>query len=126
MEEIIDIKSIKEEFESNFVFNENIKAAMNSKELMKFEYLEYKKSFGTTLIPQTNGLYKKVYLIDTCNFLAGLDTLEMPQDLLIIQVYPDTTSFDRIDRDIKNTLETQISLIGGTMGLFTGPSVQPI
>ena len=32
----------------------------------------------------------------------------------------DTATFDEISRDVKNTVETQISVIGGTMGLFTG------
>ena len=38
----------------------------------------------------------------------------------MIQVFPDTTSFDLIDRDTKNTMETQLAVIGGTMGLLTG------
>ena len=42
------------------------------------------------------------------------------QELLIVQIYPDTTSFDRIERDTKNTMETQLALVGGTMGLLTG------
>ena len=42
------------------------------------------------------------------------------RDLTIIQVFPDTTSFDLIDRDTKNTMETQLAVIGGTMGLLTG------
>ena len=43
------------------------------------------------------------------------------RDLTMIQVFPDTTSFDLIDRDtIKNTMETQLTVIGGTMGLLTG------
>ena len=32
----------------------------------------------------------------------------------------DTVTFGEISRDVKNTVETQISVIGGTMGLFTG------
>ena len=35
----------------------------------------------------------------------------------------DTATFDRVDRDIKNTPETQIALLGGTFGLFTGFSI---
>jgi hypothetical protein len=37
-----------------------------------------------------------------------------------VQIYFSTATFDEIKSDIKNTLETQISVIGGTMGLFTG------
>ena len=40
--------------------------------------------------------------------------------LMQVQIYPDTSSFDRIDRDTRNTLETQLAVIGGTMGLLTG------
>ena len=38
----------------------------------------------------------------------------------LVQIYFDTATFDEISRDVKNTMETQISVIGGTMGLFTG------
>ena len=44
------------------------------------------------------------------------------EPLQLVQIYFDTATFDRIDRDVKNTLETQISVIGGTMGLLTGYS----
>ena len=41
----------------------------------------------------------------------------------MIRIYFDTATFDLIEKDTKNTLETQISVIGGTMGLFTGFSI---
>ena len=40
--------------------------------------------------------------------------------LQLVQIYFNTATYDEIGRGIKNTLETQISVIGGTMGLFTG------
>ena len=40
--------------------------------------------------------------------------------LQLVQIYFETATFDEISRDVKNTIETQISVIGGTMGLFTG------
>ena len=40
--------------------------------------------------------------------------------LQLVQIYFNTATFDEISRDVKNTVETQISVIGGTMGLFTG------
>ena len=52
------------------------------------------------------------------SIFIGWSTIQ--QDLLIVQIYPDTTSFDQIDRDTKNSLETQLALVGGTMGLLTG------
>ena len=45
---------------------------------------------------------------------------EQPYEpLQLVQIYFDTATFDEISRDVKNTVETQISVIGGTMGLFT-------
>ena len=41
----------------------------------------------------------------------------------LIQIYFDTTTYDEINKDIKMTLEAQLGLIGGTMGLLTGFSI---
>ena len=41
----------------------------------------------------------------------------------MVQIFFDTASFDEIERDKKIKLESQISLVGGTMGLFTGFSI---
>ena len=41
----------------------------------------------------------------------------------MVHIYFDTATFDLIEKDTKNTLETQISVIGGTMGLFSGFSI---
>ena len=41
----------------------------------------------------------------------------------MIKIYLDTSTFDEIERDVKVTLEAQLGLIGGTMGLFTGFSI---
>ena len=41
----------------------------------------------------------------------------------MVRIYFDTATFDLIEKDMKNTMETQISVIGGTMGLFTGFSI---
>ena len=50
-------------------------------------------------------------------FPAYEQPYEPPQ---LVQIYFDTATFDEISRDVQNTMETQISVIGGTMGLFTG------
>ena len=42
------------------------------------------------------------------------------ESLQLVHIYFDTVTFDEISRDTKDSLETQISVIGGTMGLFTG------
>ena len=45
------------------------------------------------------------------------------EDLKLVQIYFDTATFDEISRDVKATLEVQLGLIGGTMGLLTGFSL---
>ena len=41
----------------------------------------------------------------------------------LVQIYFVPASYDEIERDIKLTLEAQLGLIGGTMGLLTGFSI---
>ena len=43
--------------------------------------------------------------------------------LKIVQIYFDTSTFDLIEKDTKTSLSSLISVIGGTMGLFTGFSI---
>ena len=49
--------------------------------------------------------------------------MEEDPTLELVQIFFDTASFDEIERDEKTNFETQISTIGGTMGLFTGFSI---
>ena len=41
----------------------------------------------------------------------------------MVQIYFDTATYDEIEKDVKVTLEAQLGLIGGTMGLLTGFSI---
>ena len=43
--------------------------------------------------------------------------------LKIMQIYFNTATYDEIKKDVKLSLEAQLGLVGGTMGLFTGFSV---
>ena len=43
--------------------------------------------------------------------------------LKIVQIYFNTATYDEIEKEVKISLEAQLGLIGGTMGLFTGFSV---
>ena len=43
--------------------------------------------------------------------------------LHLVQFYFVPATYDEIERDRKVTLEAQLGLIGGTMGLFTGFSI---
>ena len=49
-------------------------------------------------------------------------TLDMAH-LQVIEIYFDSATFDEIRRDVKVTVEAQLGLIGGTMGLLTGFSI---
>ena len=42
---------------------------------------------------------------------------------MLVQIYFDTATYDEIQRDVKVTLEAQLGVIGGTMGLLTGFSI---
>ena len=68
-------------------------------------------------------LIKQTYFIFALNrkFLPAA-TLE-PAPLKLIQIYFDTATYDVIEKDVKVTLEAQLGLIGGTMGLLTGFSL---
>ena len=41
----------------------------------------------------------------------------------MVQIHFDTATYDEIEKDKKITLEAQLGLIGGTMGLLTGFSI---
>ena len=41
----------------------------------------------------------------------------------IFQIYLDSSTYDEIERDVKNSFEDQLGVLGGTMGLFTGFSI---
>ena len=45
------------------------------------------------------------------------------EDLYFIEIYFDTSTYDKVEQDKKMTLEAQLGLIGGTMGLLTGFSI---
>ena len=41
----------------------------------------------------------------------------------LVRIFFNTATYDEIERDVKVTLEAQLGLIGGTMGLLTGLSI---
>ena len=43
--------------------------------------------------------------------------------LQLVQIYFDTATFDTIEKDRKIKVEGMLSLVGGTMGLFSGFSI---
>ena len=48
---------------------------------------------------------------------------EQNRELDMFHIYFDTATYDEIERDVKNSLEDQLGLLGGTLGLFTGFSI---
>ena len=44
-------------------------------------------------------------------------------EIQIVEIFLNTATYDEIERDVKVTLEAQLGLIGGTMGLLTGFSI---
>ena len=49
--------------------------------------------------------------------------MPVARNLRLVRIYFDTATFDDIERDKKIKTEAQLSLIGGTMGLFSGFSI---
>ena len=43
--------------------------------------------------------------------------------LQFVHIYFGTSTYDKLEKDVKVTLEAKLSLIGGTMGLLTGFSL---
>ena len=44
-------------------------------------------------------------------------------EMYFIEIFFDISTFDKVEQDKKMTLEAQLGLIGGTMGLLTGFSI---
>ena len=44
-------------------------------------------------------------------------------EIYFVEIFFDTSTYDKVEQDKKMTLEAQLGLIGGTMGLLTGFSI---
>ena len=60
---------------------------------------------------------------ETCFSLNLFTALENKLELHIVHIYFATSTYDLVRSDVKVTLEGQLGVIGGTMGLFTGFSI---
>ena len=49
---------------------------------------------------------------------------DLEERLQVVEIYFDTPTFDRITMDARTSFVTKLSLIGGTLGLFTGNNSQ--
>ena len=91
-------------------------AAFKKKNVRHFRYSAEAKS--------TN--YGKFHIVSfslyqSCSW-SGVE-IPVEQNLRLVRIYFDTATFDDIERDEKIKTEAQLSLIGGTMGLFSGFSI---
>ena len=88
------------------------------------EYNRYKSRLAKNLVFSSRSpKFSKCPHPSSPSLLNLFPAYEQPYGpLQLVQIYFDTATFDEISRDVKDTMETQISVIGGTMGLFTGLS----
>ena len=93
--------------------------------LMLEEYKKYKDSYvhNIKFDSDTESLSKLLWFVHEyfLKFYLGSSMDEV--SLKLIQIFFDTATYDEIERDVKVTLEAQLGLIGGTMGLLTGFSI---
>ena len=80
------------------------------------EYKRFKRNFAENLVfdPEKSFLNRRQ--------IVPLAEKEYAP-LQLIQIYFDSNTFDEIQIGLKLTPESQLGLIGGTMGLFTGFSI---
>ena len=76
------------------------------------EYDKYKRSVTENLV-YDSAMKESIERIRNVSFLP----------LQVVQIYFDTPTYDKIEKDQKVTLEAQLGVIGGTMGLLTGFSI---
>ena len=134
-------KTIVEEYvkyKQNYVQNIEFNSSLDSKSFGKLKrfFLNYSPLSQYQKGKQTEACYTG-YVMDHlfgCNWLsffneqAYLNHFILVQDnghsgLILVQIFFDTALFDKISQDKKATFETQISVLGGTLGLFSGFSV---
>ena len=86
--------------------------------LMIQQYLSYKKSFVRNMKFDENSYDSGLYSLSLPSALE----LELPT-LEVVKIYFGAATYDKIEKDVKVTLEAALGLIGGTMGLLTGFSI---
>ena len=80
--------------------------------------------FGSTIIGWPFINEQAVLVPKTFNILGYCGCFPaVEQRLEIIEIYFATPTFDKVTRDARTNFVTKMSMIGGTLGLFTGFSV---
>ena len=93
------------------------------------EYKNYKRAYAKNIkfdqslqdLSKLSKVYTEYISYEHILFYPAATIEYVP--LQLIQIYFDTATYDEIERDKKVTLEAQLSVIGGTMGLLTGFSI---
>ena len=83
-------------------------------QLMK-EYQAFKRGNLDDPVPYIKGL--PFHWLQLLTLSLGV---EPPLELHIVNIFFNTPTVDQITKDAKTNIITQISVIGGTLGLFTG------
>ena len=104
------------------VTDENIDAKnKEARDIIQKSYKGYKNEFARNI----------EFYQDSDDFDSALwngkiydyDYVKDDPDLIFIDIFFDTVTYDEIERDVKITMEAALGLIGGTMGLLTGFSI---
>ena len=93
---------------------------------MKSEYHRYLNDYANNLLYNSSSKSLSRTSKDNINLLLFYLLSASPKgfpSLQLVQIYFVPASYDEIERDRKLTLEAQLGLIGGTMGLLTGFSI---
>jgi hypothetical protein len=104
---------------------DNISKGQSSNEFMKMEaaYQAYKNNYAKNL--QFDSTHKNlsmcIHLKVVYQYTFSASRKNYP--LKFVQIYFGTATYDKIERDEKVTIQAQLGLIGGTMGLLTGFSL---
>ena len=114
MASILDTPSTAERFEGRSMLSKLVK-----------DYQKYKRNYAENIKFQATAANLSI-ILGCWWFSWTISPAAIALDyapLQLVQIYFDTATFDEIERDVKVTLEAQLGLIGGTMGLLTGFSI---
>ncbi len=104
---------------------DNISNGQSSNKFLEMEaaYLAYKNKYAKNL--QFDGTQKTLSMCIHLKvfYRSHFSAYQKKYPLKFVQIYFGTATYDKIERDEKVTVQAQLGLIGGTMGLLTGFSL---
>ena len=87
------------------------------------KYKQYKSKYAQNIVFDSKQQSLSMKAKTNWLIIQLFPATTLVENLQLIQIYFDTATFDEIERDVKVTMEAQLGLIGGTMGLLTGFSI---